>query len=159
MARPLWAPWRLAYIESSARQDGCVFCLEAEQALGDDSLLLHRGKHCTVVLNRFPYAPGHVMVSPARHVAELGELTDAEALELHRLTTRSIEVLRALYEPHAFNVGLNLGSVAGGSIAGHLHQHVVPRWSGDVNFMPVLAEVKVMPEHLLVTRDRMRAAF
>ncbi|MBM3677872.1 MAG: HIT domain-containing protein [Actinobacteria bacterium] len=160
MTRPLWAPWRLAYIERPAvERDGCVFCLEAEAALGDDSLLIHCGARCTVILNRFPYAPGHVMVSPVRHVAELGELDDAEALELHRLTTRSIAALRALYEPHAFNVGWNLGSVAGGSISGHLHQHVVPRWSGDVNFMPVLAEVKVMPEHLLVTRERLREAF
>jgi ATP adenylyltransferase len=159
VTRPLWAPWRLAYIERSREVDGCVFCLEAEQALGDDSLLVHRGDHCTVVLNRFPYAPGHVMVSPVRHEAELAALDEAEALELHRLTVRAIDALRSLYEPHAFNVGWNLGSVAGGSIAGHLHQHVVPRWSGDVNFMPVLAEVKVMPEHLLVTRDRMREAF
>jgi ATP adenylyltransferase len=159
MTRPLWAPWRLQYIERSAEQNGCVFCLEADEALADDSLLIHRGALCTVILNRFPYAPGHVMVSPRRHVADLCLLEDEEALELHRLTVRSIEALRALYEPHAFNVGWNLGSVAGGSIAGHLHEHVVPRWSGDVNFMPVLAEVKVMPEHLEVTRDRLREIF
>ena len=159
MTRPLWAPWRLAYIEKPVEASGCVFCLEAEEALGDDSLLIHRGSHCTVILNRFPYAPGHVMVSPARHVADICELDDGEVLDLHRLTTRAIRALRALYEPHAFNVGWNLGSVAGGSITGHLHQHVVPRWSGDVNFMPVLADVKVMPEHLLVTRDRMREAY
>jgi len=155
----LWAPWRLAYVGEAGAQEGCVFCAEASGELGDESLLVEGGDRAFVLLNKFPYSSGHVMVATRRHVGELGELAPEEAAELHRLTTRAIEALRSLYRPDAFNVGLNLGEVAGGSISGHLHQHVVPRWSGDTNFMPVLADVKVLPEHLHETRDRLRAAF
>jgi len=155
----LWAPWRLAYVGEAGAQDGCVFCAEAHGELGDDSLLVADAEHAFVLLNKFPYASGHVMVATRRHVAELGELEPTEAAEIHGLTTRAIDALRSLYRPDAFNVGWNLGEVAGGSIAGHLHQHVVPRWSGDTNFMPVLADVKVLPEHLHETRERLRAAF
>ena len=139
-------------------QDGCVFCAEADGTLGDDSLAVARGERAFVLLNKFPYSSGHVMVATRRHVAELGELEPEEAAEIHRLTTRSIEALRSVYRPDAFNVGWNLGQIAGGSISGHLHQHVVPRWAGDTNFMPVLADVKVLPEHLLETRNRLREA-
>ena len=159
MTRQIWAPWRLAYVGEAGSQDGCVFCAEAEASLGDDSLTVARGERAFVLLNKFPYSSGHVMVATHRHVAELGQLEADEAAELHRLTVRAIEALRRLYEPDAFNVGWNLGEVAGGSISGHLHQHVVPRWAGDTNFMPVLADVKVLPEHLLETRDRLRAAW
>jgi ATP adenylyltransferase len=112
-----------------------------------------------VLLNKFPYSSGHVMVAPLRHVGELGALEPDEATEIHVLTTTSLEVLRGVYGPDAFNVGWNLGHVAGGSISGHLHEHVVPRWAGDTNFMPVLADVKVVPEHLLATRERLREAW
>lgn len=139
-------------------QDGCVFCAEADGTLGDDSLAVARGERAFVLLNKFPYSSGHVMVATRRHVAELGELEPEEAAEIHRLTTRAIEALRSVYRPDAFNVGWNLGQIAGGSISGHLHQHVVPRWAGDTNFMPVLADVKVLPEHLLETRNRLREA-
>jgi ATP adenylyltransferase len=145
MTRQLWAPWRLEYIGEAGTQEGCVFCAEAAGELGEQSLAVHRGERGFVLLNKFPYASGHLMVASMRHLAEL--------------TTRSIAALRAVYSPHAFNVGWNLGQVAGGSIAAHLHEHVVPRWSGDTNFMPVLADVKVVPEHLLETRDRLRAAW
>jgi ATP adenylyltransferase len=155
----LWAPWRLEYVVDAGSRSECVFCDEAAGSLGDASLVVERGERAFVLLNKFPYASGHVMVASRRHVADLGELEPEEAAEIHRLTTRAIGALRSLYRPDAFNVGLNLGEVAGGSIAGHLHQHIVPRWSGDTNFMPVLADVKVLPEHLLATRDRLRAAF
>jgi ATP adenylyltransferase len=155
----LWAPWRLAYVGEAGAQEGCVFCAEARDERGEDSLVVARGEGAFVLLNKFPYSSGHVMVATRRHVAELGALEADEAAEIHRLTTRAIEALRALYRPDAFNVGWNLGEAAGGSISGHLHQHVVPRWSGDTNFMPVLADVKVLPEHLLATRDRLRAAW
>ena len=158
MTRQIWAPWRLAYVAEAGAQDGCVFCAEAAGDLGDASLLVAAGERAFVLLNKFPYASGHVMVATRRHVAELGELEPDEAAEIHRLTIRAIEALRSLYRPDAFNVGWNLGEVAGGSISGHLHQHVVPRWSGDTNFMPVLADVKVLPEHLLATRERLREA-
>ena len=158
MTRQLWAPWRLAYVQNAGEDDGCVFCAEAAGELGDASLLVSRGAHAFAVLNKFPYASGHLMIAPLRHVGELAELEAAEVAEVHALTTRAIDVLRDLYRPDAFNVGWNLGAVAGGSISGHLHEHVVPRWSGDTNFMPVLADVKVMPEHLLETRERLREA-
>jgi ATP adenylyltransferase len=136
-----------------------VFCDEASGALGGESLTVHRGDRAFVLLNKFPYSSGHVMVASMRHIGDLAELTPDETAEVHELTTQAIAALRTVYAPDAFNVGWNLGQVAGGSIAGHLHEHVVPRWSGDTNFMPVLADVKVVPEHLLATRDRLRDAW
>jgi ATP adenylyltransferase len=159
VTRQLWAPWRLAYVQQAGEQDGCVFCQEADGALGSDSLLVHRGTTAIVILNKFPYSSGHLMVAPVRHVGAFDELTDEEALEVHGLTAAALRALRAVYAPDAFNVGWNLGEVAGGSISGHLHEHVVPRWAGDTNFMPVLADVKVVPEHLLATRERLAGAW
>jgi ATP adenylyltransferase len=159
MPKPLWAPWRLEYIGEAGSQDGCVFCAEAAGELGEGSLTVHRGERAFALLNKFPYSSGHLMVASLRHVGELGDLTRGEAAEMHELTTRAIVALREVYAPDAFNVGWNLGQVAGGSISGHLHEHVVPRWSGDTNFMPVLADIKVVPEHLIETRDRLRAAW
>ena len=160
MTKPLWAPWRLDYIQQADEQDGCVFCAEAGETLdAAATLVVHRTPTAIVLLNKFPYASGHLMVAPSRHIGDLHELTEAEALELHALTVSSLSALRAVYGPDAFNIGWNLGAIAGGSISGHLHEHVVPRWSGDTNFMPVLADVKVMPEHLLETRDKLRAAW
>lgn len=159
MTKPLWAPWRVTYVEQAGDDDSCVFCLEADGVLGADSLVVHRGVGALVLLNKFPYSSGHLMVSPLRHVGALDELQPAEALELHELTVLSLAALQAVSHPDGFNVGWNLGTVAGGSISAHLHQHVVPRWSGDTNFMPVLADVKVVPEHLLATRERLREAF
>lgn len=160
MTRPLWAPWRLDYIEQASEQVGCVLCAEGAGELdGERSLAVHRGESAFVLLNRFPYASGHLMVAPVRHVRELEELAAPEAAEIHELTVRALAALRTVYGPEAFNIGWNLGEVAGGSIAAHLHEHVVPRWSGDTNFMPVLADLKVIPEHLLETRNRLRAAW
>lgn len=159
MTRQLWAPWRLAYVSQAGDQDGCVFCREVAGELGKESLVVHRGQRALVLLNKFPYASGHLLAAPFRHVGELEELEDAEVLELHRLTAQAIAALRAVYRPDAFNAGWNLGAVAGGSISGHLHEHVVPRWSGDTNFMPVLADVKVLPEHLHETRRRLADAW
>ena len=160
MTKPLWAPWRLDYIQQAGEQDGCVFCAEAADSLSaEDTLVVHRGEHGFALLNRFPYTSGHLMVAPYRHVGELAELSAAEAAELHRITVASLDALRAVYRPDAFNVGWNLGAMAGGSITGHLHEHVVPRWSGDTNFMPVLADVKIMPEYLAETRAKLHAAW
>jgi len=150
--KQLWAPWRLAYVQEAGAADGCVFCREAAGELGEDSLVVHRGERTLALLNKFPYASGHLMVAPRRHVATLGELTPEEAAEIHAVTVQAIETLSAVYAPEGFNVGWNLGAIAGGSISAHLHQHVVPRWAGDTNFMPVLADVKVLPEHLEATR-------
>lgn len=159
MTRQLWAPWRLEYVVQAGEQPGCVFCLEAEGALGERSLVVHRGQRTLALLNKFPYSSGHLMIAPMRHEADLAALEPGEVEEIHALTVAALEALRRVCVPDAFNVGWNLGTVAGGSIAGHLHEHVVPRWSGDTNFMPVLADVKVVPEHLVTTRDRLRDAW
>ena len=159
MTEKLWAPWRLEYVAEAGSAKGCVFCDEAAGELGEASLVVARAEHAFALLNKFPYASGHLMVAPIRHVAELRELGPDEVGAVHALTVGAIDALRAVYGPDAFNVGLNLGAVAGGSISGHLHQHVVPRWSGDTNFMPVLADVKVVPEHLVATRGRLREAW
>jgi len=159
VTRQLWAPWRLEYVVQADEQEGCVFCREADGDLGEDSLVVHRSGAVVVLLNKYPYSSGHLMVAPTRHVGELEELTQTEAAEIHGCTVAALAALRDAYRPDAFNVGWNLGAVAGGSIAAHLHEHVVPRWAGDTNFMPVLADVKVVPEHLLRTRDRLREAW
>ena len=151
--KPLWAPWRLEYVQHADELDRCVFC-EPEP-----ELLLHSGPQALVVLNRFPYASGHLLVAPHRHVGDLTELSDDEALEIHRLTVRGVAALRAAYGPHGFNLGWNLGLVAGAGIQDHVHLHVVPRWGGDTSFMPVLGDVKVIPDALGATRRKLGDVF
>jgi ATP adenylyltransferase len=159
MPNPLWAPWRLEYIKQAGEQTGCVFCDEAAGALDPAvSLLVDTRDSSIALLNKYPYSSGHLMVAPRRHVGQLAELTDDEVLEINRLAVTGMNALTSVYRPDGFNLGWNLGHVAGAGIADHVHLHVVPRWSGDTNFMPVLADVKVLPEHLLETRDRLRAA-
>jgi len=155
----LWTPHRLAYIKpSEPAEGGCPFCVM--QALPvEESLVVARGDLCYAVLNLHPYNPGHLMVVPNRHVAELEELHGDEAAELMSMTQHAIHVLKEVSGPHAFNVGLNLGGVAGGSLADHLHQHVVPRWSGDVNFITVVSGTKVLPQLLADTRELLAQAW
>jgi ATP adenylyltransferase len=154
----LWAPWRLEYVGQADEQDGCIFCraVEAEDEAG---LVVHRGRETFVLLNKFPYASGHLMVAPYRHAGEFSELGDAEALEIHRLAGQGMGALSQLYGPQGFNVGWNLGRIAGAGVVDHVHLHLVPRWAGDTNFMPVLADVKVIPEHLVETRRRLAEAW
>jgi ATP adenylyltransferase len=160
MTKPLWAPWRLEYITQADEQQGCVFCLEsADELPATESLRVSEGDTAIALLNKYPYSPGHVMVAPRRHVGALAELTNDEALEIHRFTVAAVAALTRVYGPDGFNLGWNLGRIAGAGIADHVHLHVVPRWAGDTNFMPVLADIKVIPEHLLETRDRLRAAW
>jgi ATP adenylyltransferase len=150
----LWAPWRLEYISSADDQSGCVFCAAVEG--GDaEKLVVHRGARVIVLLNKFPYTSGHVMVAPKRHVGDFGELDDEEALEVHRLASAAIGALAQAYGPQGYNVGWNLGRVAGAGVVDHVHLHVVPRWAGDTNFMPVLADVRVIPEFLEETRRKL----
>ena len=158
MTKQLWAPWRLEYIKQAEEQTGCVFC---DAAAGDDEerLVVHRGELAFVLLNKFPYSSGHLMVAPFRHVGELAGLTDEEALEVHRLAVQGVTALREVYGAEGHNLGWNLGRVAGAGVVDHIHLHVVPRWAGDTNFMPVLADVKVLPEHLLETRRRLVEAW
>ena len=158
MPRPLWAPWRLEYIQQADEQPGCVFC-DAAARSDEDGLVVHRGERAFVLLNRFPYASGHLLAAGYRHVGEFGELEDDEALELHRLATEGLKALASVYAPQGYNLGWNLGRVAGAGVTDHVHLHVVPRWAGDTNFMPVLADVKVLPEHLAETRRRLTAAW
>ena len=152
----LWAPWRLEYVQGTGSGE-CIFCLGDA---GDDEarLVLHRGQHCFIIMNRFPYSNGHLMVAPLRHVADPGLLDAAEVAELHRLTTVSREILRDVCQAQGFNLGMNLGAVAGAGVTDHLHQHIVPRWAGDTNFMPVFADVRVIPQHLQATCQQLRAA-
>ena len=160
MTKQLWAPWRLEYVQQADETPGCALCAEASGDIPiDESLLVHRCDAAFVIANKFPYSSGHLLVAPVRHVGSLGELTDPEAGEIHRLSVAAVDALGSIYEPDGFNLGWNLGRVAGAGIVDHVHLHVVPRWSGDTNFMPVLADVKVIPEHLLATRDRLREAW
>lgn len=160
MTTPLWAPWRLEYVAQADEQEGCVLCTEAAGGLpSHESLRVHDGTAAIALLNKYPYSSGHLMIAPRRHVGALGDLTDDEAIEIHRLAVAGIDVLARVYAPGGFNLGWNLGRAAGAGIADHVHLHVVPRWAGDTNFMPVLADVKVIPEHLLETRDRLRQAW
>lgn len=156
----LWTPHRMAYIAPSLplADDGCPFCA-MEHLAPEDSLVVHRGETCFVVLNLHPYNPGHLMVLPHRHVAELEDLTPEETTELMTATQRAVRVLREVSGPQAFNIGLNLGGVAGGSLSQHLHQHVVPRWSGDANFITVLGGTKVLPQLLSDTRALLAEAW
>ncbi|TDQ51616.1 HIT family protein [Actinorugispora endophytica] len=153
----LWTPHRMAYIKGenkptgSAPEDGCPFCL-APSMSDDDGLVLARGKTAYALLNLYPYNSGHLMVCPYRHVADYTELDEAETGEIAALTQAGIAALRAASGPQGFNVGMNLGAAAGAGIAAHLHQHVVPRWGGDTNFMPVVGQTRVLPQLLTQTR-------
>jgi ATP adenylyltransferase len=154
----LWAPWRLQYLKGD-KPDECIFC--TRPALGDDerALIAHRGTTCYVILNAFPYTNGHVMVAPFEHVSDLRELGAETAGELTALTQRALGAVERVYGPDGFNLGMNLGEVAGAGFAGHVHQHVVPRWKGDTNFMPVTGDTIVLPEVLPESWRRLRAAF
>jgi ATP adenylyltransferase len=149
--RPLWAPWRIDYI-LGPKEGECIFCAAA--AASDDATagVIDRATRCFTMLNAYPYASGHVMVSPYRHVGELERLDDDESLDLMRLARRAVAALRTVMSPDGFNAGLNLGTVAGAGFADHLHLHVVPRWRGDTSFMPVIGGARVVPQALDVTR-------
>ncbi len=161
----LWTPYRMSYIrgeddgEPDAEQPSCPFCRISPEpgTTSEDDLVVARGASTYVVLNLYPYNPGHLMVLPYRHVPDLTDLDDAETAELTTMTKQALRAIRRTSQPHAFNVGYNLGGVAGGSLAGHLHQHIVPRWSGDANFMTVLAGTKMLPQLLSDTRDLLAA--
>lgn len=156
--RRLWAPHRMAYIageQGTGEVDGgCPLCAIPGRT-DADGLVVARGEQVYAVLNLHPYNPGHLMIVPYRHVARLDELTDEESVELMRFTQHAVRALRVMSSPHGFNVGINLGHVAGGSLADHLHQHVVPRWGGDANFITVIGQTKVIPALLAETRERL----
>ena len=156
----LWAPWRMEFIKAP-KPSGCFFCEAAAAAPSDDAthLVLARGELTLVILNRYPYNNGHLMIAPNAHLADLEDLPSASANELTALTQRSLRVLRQVLAPQGFNLGINAGKVAGAGVADHVHQHVVPRWDGDTNFMPVVADTKVLNESLTKSYGELRAGF
>jgi ATP adenylyltransferase len=160
--RVLWAPWRLSYVENVDRPGGCIFCDKpavAGRAERREQLVLRTTEHASVIMNLFPYSNGHILVSPRRHTADFMNLDELDSSQLQSELRRVVRVLTRAFSPAGFNVGMNLGRAAGAGIADHLHWHVVPRWVGDTNFMPMLADTRVMPEHLMNTYDRLLPLF
>lgn len=153
----LWAPWRMEYIETAREPlpDECIFCALPRAQADRDNLILWRGRRAFAILNKFPYNPGHLMIAPYTHTADLDVLEPDDLLEVMLGVRRSIECLRRAMNPGGYNIGINLGRIAGAGIPGHLHYHVVPRWDGDNNFMPVIAETKVIPQYLQRTYDQL----
>jgi ATP adenylyltransferase len=156
--KQLWAPWRMEYLQSAA-SDECIFCIEKKQEEDRERLILLRGDFSFVIMNRYPYSNGHLMVAPYRHLADPAELSAEEALEMHRQVVACQTVLRDAFGAEGFNLGMNIGESAGAGIAGHIHQHIVPRWCGDSNFMPIFADVRVIPEHLETTYLKLEKLF
>lgn len=150
----------MQYIGANDKTPGCIFCSlpAAGNEFDQEHLIVHRGKLCYIVLNAFPYSNGHLMVVPYRHTSNMEDYTDAEMLEVMKLTRLSIELLRTAFRPEGFNLGVNMGRVAGAGIADHLHWHIVPRWNGDTNFMLVMADVRVIPESLSAVHAKLRKA-
>ena len=144
--KSLWAPWRIEYIKGQ-KENGCIFCENPKQEADKNNLILYKGKTGFIIMNRYPYSNGHLMAVPYKHTSKLSELNSDERLELMDLTSMCIDILGA-FNAEGFNVGMNMGIAGGAGIEDHLHYHIVPRWSGDTNFMPVIADVKIMPEYL-----------
>ena len=155
----LFAPWRLEFI-TGKREDGCIFCKKpAETDRHRENLVLHLGERAFVIMNRYPYNSGHLLICPLRHTSDFGSLTPEEIAEMGLLLQESMRILTELYRPEGFNMGINLGAAAGAGIRDHLHWHIVPRWYGDTNFLPVLGDTRSIPELLIQAYDRLRPAF
>lgn len=154
----LWTPWRYAYVTTAEKISGCIFCDLAKE--GDDAKvrIVHRAQHCYIVLNTYPYTPGHVMIVPFLHLDQLQKLPVAAAHEMMDLSQRMEKVLRQLYAPDGINVGMNIGKAAGAGVAGHIHMHVLPRWVADANFVSVVGETRTLPETLEMTYERIKGA-
>ena len=154
----LWAPWRIEYIQME-KPEGCILCDKPKQNNDEPNYILYRGERNFIILNAYPYNPGHLMIAPYRHIASLEELTDEELKEHFEIVRRSTKILREVFNPGGFNLGINLGKVAGAGIDDHFHTHIVPRWQGDTNFTPVIANVKVLPEALSETYHKLKDKF
>ncbi|MEN6372677.1 MAG: HIT domain-containing protein [Armatimonadota bacterium] len=153
----IWAPWRVQYI-SAEKEDGCIFCDKPKQEKDKENYILHRGDQALLMLNAYPYNNGHLMVAPYRHVADISDLTDDELLSIMHLVSLGKQALAKAFSPDGYNIGINMGKTAGAGIADHIHVHIVPRWNGDTNFMPVIADTKVMPQALSNTFDQISEA-
>lgn len=151
----IWAPWRIEYILCQ-KPEGCILCDKPKETRDKENLILYRGKRTFVIMNLYPYNPGHLMVAPYKHTSSLEDLDDEELLELSSIVRRGTKVLGETFKPGGFNIGMNLGRVAGAGIDEHLHVHIVPRWNGDTNCMPVLAGTRVIPEALAKTYERLQ---
>ena len=158
MGKPLWAPWRIEYILGE-KPDECVLCSMPAQNDDERHHILYRGKTCYVVLNLYPYSNGHMMIVPFRHTSDYTELSPEELAESAELTSKCLSVLKEVFKPEGFNVGLNQGRAAGAGIEEHLHLHIVPRWTGDFNYMPVVGQTLVIPQHLKETYAMLKAKF
>jgi ATP adenylyltransferase len=154
----IWSPWRMKYIEGHGKETGCIFC-EALKQRDKQALIVARGKRSYVILNRYPYTSGHLMIVPHEHVETIEKVPEETWLEMFALTNRALAALRSVYRAPAFNLGANIGEAAGAGVADHVHLHVVPRWSGDTNFLSVLGEVRVLPESLEETWKKVRKAW
>lgn len=158
MTQPMWAPWRLQYILSKKGPE-CIFCEEPKEERDRENLILHRSKLSFVIMNLYPYNNGHLMVVPYRHLFSITELNDDELLDVMKTVQLSVNCLKEAFKPEGFNVGFNLGKVAGAGIEEHLHYHIIPRWVGDTHFMAILGEVRVIPEHVKSTYDKLYPLF
>jgi ATP adenylyltransferase len=148
----IWAPWRMQYI-TTEKESSCIFCMAATDG---DQLVLTKGKLCFAIMNRFPYTSGHCLIAPYRHVGDIVEITSEESSEIMSMANNIISAIRSVMNPQGFNVGFNIGKAAGAGIAEHLHMHIVPRWNGDTNFMPVLSDVHIISEYIEQTRDKIK---
>jgi ATP adenylyltransferase len=157
----IWAPWRLAYVSDASKdnEEECIFCAKPREDDDEANLIVHRGERCFVILNLFPYTNGHLMIAPYEHLGRLQDLTPETTAEVMSLAQRTMAGLERAYEPHGYNVGFNQGRVAGAGFEHHIHMHVVPRWGGDTNFMPVIADTKVMPQTLEESYEALRGSF
>jgi len=157
----IWAPWRLKYVKGASddADGGCIFCDKPAEGDDEANLIVHRGERCFVILNKFPYTNGHLMVAPFEHVASLPEVDRETIAEIMGLAQQAMTILERIYSPHGYNVGFNQGRVAGAGIEHHIHMHVVPRWGGDTNFMPVLADTRVMPQTLEQSYEALSGSF
>jgi len=155
----LWAPWRMGYILSNQNDNGCIFCPGKDRQNDENRLILRVGPLTLVMMNKFPYNNGHLLVAPVRHVSGLDQLSNDEVIDLMLIVRRSIELLKENMNPEGFNVGLNLGHVAGAGMEDHMHFHIVPRWKGDTNYMTVLGDVRVIPEHIQQTYRKLLPFF
>lgn len=157
--KQLWAPWRMAYIDQETKEEGCIFCTHYRRNDLRAALVLTQTAHSVVMMNKYPYNNGHLLLAPKRHERDPAKLSSEEFIDLNDALRRSVELVREALRPGGINLGMNLGKCAGAGIEDHLHWHIVPRWEGDNNFMPVVAETRVMPQHLLDSYDRLRPLF
>ena len=155
----LWAPWRMEYILSEEEVNTCIFCPGENREQDPERLILFVGRLTLVIMNKFPYINGHLLVAPVRHVPDLASLSDEEMLDLMKMVRNTVDVLKKVMSPDGFNVGLNMGKVAGAGVEAHMHFHIVPRWNGDHNYMTVLGEVRVIPEHIEATYEKLLPHF